>query len=336
VSADDLVGQARLLHALGEGDGAVALTNALAAVPPAERAGLHTAVAALEERGLLELGGDGVLRPGRRGSLLSAARVRERRRDGRYGATAEVHAVVDSTNDEVLARAVAGAGPGVVVAAELQTAGRGTKGRTFLSPPGLGVWSTTLLDAPADPSVAPRYSLVAALAAAAALERETGVPPSLKWPNDVRLGGRKVCGVLVEARSIAGQMFLVAGIGCNVHHRSGEFPPELRELAGSVEERTGRRVDRSALLASLVAELETLVTADRNGGIDLAARWARFDELADCEVEVRLGDEVFFGRADGIEDDGRLRVRSPGGETRTVRSAHATVAARIRERAEGG
>ena len=333
-----LVGQARLLHALGENDGAVPLADALAAAPPPEREGLGAAVAALEERELIELGDDGVLRPGRRGSLLSVDRVRERLGGGRYGGTVEVHAVVDSTNDTVLARAAAGEEPGLVVAAELQTAGRGTKGRSFLSPPGLGVWSTTLLDTPADPSAAPRCSLIAALAAAAALERETGIRPSLKWPNDVRVSGRKVCGVLVEARSIGGGMFLVAGIGFNVHHRSDEFPPELRQLAGSVEERTGRRVDRSTLLASLVEELETLARADRSRGIDLAADWARLDELAGRDVEVSVRRREFL-RAGGRDRRRRTLARSHSGRRHTNRPERARrgdrTGARARRRGVG-
>jgi BirA family biotin operon repressor/biotin-[acetyl-CoA-carboxylase] ligase len=326
VSATELAARARLLHALGETGGAIPLAAAAARLPPGERPVLDGAVAALRAQQLAELGEDGVLRSGPRGSALSAARVRELRRGARYGAATDVRAVVGSTNDAALERATLGAAPGLAIAAELQTSGRGTKGRAFLSAPGLGVWSTTLLDAPADPSRAPRLSLLAGLAVAAAVERATGVLPGLKWPNDVRLRGRKVCGVLVEARSIGATRFVVAGIGLNVHHRAEDFPQELRAVAGSLEEVTGARLDRSALLAAILAELEALVGADRNGSLDLAARWAAYDELAGADVEVRLGGETFAGRAEGVEDDGRLRVRHPGGSVRAIRSAEAAVA----------
>jgi BirA family biotin operon repressor/biotin-[acetyl-CoA-carboxylase] ligase len=321
VSSSELVARARLLHALGEAGGSLAMSGV-------EGADLAAAIESLEEQGLVQLGDDGRLRVGPRGSRLSAARIRELRRGARYGAAAEVRAVVDSTNDAVLDRAAAGGAPGLVIAAELQTRGRGTKGRTFLSPPGLGVWSTTLLDAPAEPAAAPRASLVAALAVAVAVERLTGVRPSLKWPNDVRLGERKVCGVLVEARSRGEGMFLVAGIGVNVHHRAEDFPPELRPIAGALEAETGARLDRSELLAEIVAELEAHTDEDRRGRLDLAARWSAWDELAGRDVEVRIGDETLAGRADGLEDDGRLRVRGPGGSVRAIRSAETAVAVR--------
>jgi BirA family biotin operon repressor/biotin-[acetyl-CoA-carboxylase] ligase len=326
VNAAELAARARLLHALGEAGGAIALAAAAARLPPGERPALDAAVGMLHAHGLAELGADGVLRAGPRGSPLSAARVRALRAGARYGAATEVEAVLRSTNDAVLARAAEGAAPGLAIAAELQTDGRGTKGRAFSSAPGLGVWSTTLLDAPPDPSRAPRLSLVVGLAVAAIVQRATGVRPGLKWPNDVRIGGRKVCGVLVEARSIGATRFVVAGIGLNVHHRAEDFPEELRAVAGSLADTTGAPLDRSTLLAALLAELEALVVADRDGSLDLAGRWADYDELAGAEVRVRLGDETFAGRAEGIEDDGRLRIRRPGGAVRAISSAAAAVA----------
>jgi len=316
-----LAARARLLQALAQAGGTLPLAAA-------EAAGLGSAAAALAGQGLVRVGADGFLRAGPRGSLLSAARVRELRRPGRYGAATEVVPVVGSTNDVVVARARAGAAPGLVIAAELQTAGRGTRGRTFVSPPGLGVWSTTLLDPPADRAAAPRASLAAALGVAVALERATGVRPGLKWPNDVRIGGRKVCGVLVEARTEGAEVFLVAGIGVNVHHRAEDFPPELRAIAGSLEERTGARLDRSELLAAILAELEAVWTDEGRGALDLAARWAAFDELAGRDVEVSVAGETLAGCADGLEEDGRLRLRGPGGVVRTIRSAETAVALR--------
>ena len=111
----------------------------------------------------------------------------------------------------------------------------------------------------------------------------------------------------------------------NVHHRPAEFPPELRGTAGSIAGLAATRVDRSGLFAALLAALELLIATDRAGALDLAGRWARCDELEGRDVEVRGADDVFTGRAEGIEDDGRLRVRLPGGTVRHVRSAETTV-----------
>lgn len=263
--------------------------------------------------------------PGPRGSILSGAAVERLRRGGRLGARTEVLASVGSTNDVVFERAAAGAEPGLVVCAELQTEGRGRLGRSFDSQPGLGIWASVLLEAPDDPEDCPRLSLVAGLAVAAALEAETGARCGLKWPNDVWIGGRKVCGILVEARTAGGRTIPVAGIGINVHHRGEDFPGELRERAGSLESTTGRSIDRTRLLARVLGELEALLDADRGRRLDLPARWAERDVLSGREVEVRGGEGSVCGRAIGVAGDGSLLLRVPGEGTRAFRSGEVTL-----------
>ncbi|MCA9751243.1 MAG: biotin--[acetyl-CoA-carboxylase] ligase, partial [Gemmatimonadetes bacterium] len=213
---------ARLVHALGEAGGALPAAR-LTTIGDAPD--LESALATLGD--LVSLETDGTLRFGPRGSALAAAGVQASLGGATWGRELEVLAAIGSTNDRAAERAAAGAAPGLVVTAELQTAGRGRRGRVFDSRPGLGIWSTTLLPVPADPAAAPRLSLIAALAVAEAVEERTGFSPALKWPNDVRIGGRKICGVLVEARSAGGRVFPVAGIGINVHHRPQDFPPEV-------------------------------------------------------------------------------------------------------------
>ncbi|HMB69217.1 MAG TPA: biotin--[acetyl-CoA-carboxylase] ligase, partial [bacterium] len=206
------------------------------------------------------------------------------------------------------------------------TEGRGRRGRRFDSRPGLGVWSTTHLDAPPDPADAPRLSLVAALAVAAAVEELGGVRPALKWPNDVLLRGRKVCGVLVEARSVGGRVYPVAGIGLNVHHRAEDFPPEIRDLAGGLEEIGGRRQDRSRVLATVLRRLEEVLEEDRAGALDLPARFGALDALRDRPVELRERDGVRTGVARGIDAEGRLRLEADGRVT-PVRGGEVTLRA---------
>jgi len=259
------------------------------------------------------------------GSALSGPDVERLRRDGVLGRRTEVLESVGSTNDAVFERAAAGAEPGLVVCAEEQTAGRGRLGRSFDSRPGLGIWASVLLEPPSDPEDTPRLSLLAGLAVAAAVEAETGAVCGLKWPNDVLVAGRKVCGILVEARTVAGRTIPVAGIGINVHHRGEDFPPELRERAGSLESTTGRRIDRTRLLARLLGELETFLEADRGRRLDLPTRWAERDELSGREVAVRGAGTNVRGRAIGIAGDGSLLLRVPGEGTRAIRSGEVTV-----------
>ena len=286
---------------------------------------LVEAAARLAEAGLLSADSVGRWAAGPRGSLLDARRIEEARAGCVYGRHVEVHASVASTNDIVLERAAAGAEPGLVVCAELQTQGRGRRGRAFDSRPGLGIWSTTLLAGPADAARAPRLSLVAGLAVADAVAETTGADPGLKWPNDVLLGGRKVCGILVEARTVAGRLFPVAGIGVNVHHGPGDFPEELRSRAGSLAGVSGKRIDRTEYLVRQLDHLERWLAREEAGGVDLAAEYGARDALAGREVRVLTSDGAETGVARGVAEDGTLRVEVDG-RVRTVRSGEATLA----------
>ncbi|HET9888673.1 MAG TPA: biotin--[acetyl-CoA-carboxylase] ligase, partial [bacterium] len=267
-----------------------------------------------------------IVTPGERGSLLSGRRVSAQLSTKWAGRALEVLAETGSTNEIVLARAAAGAAPGLTVAAELQISGRGRRGNTFESRPGLGLWVSILLPQPAQPESSPRLSLIAALAAAQAIESVAGEPVFLKWPNDVLICDRKVAGVLVEARTVGARMFLVAGIGINVHHRIADFTPGLRERAASIESMGRARVDRSILLARLLEEMEQYLERERNGTLDLCAEWNARDGLAGREVALALsGEEPVWGRALGIESDGRFRLLRSDQSLLLARSGEASV-----------
>jgi BirA family biotin operon repressor/biotin-[acetyl-CoA-carboxylase] ligase len=317
--------QALALHALARSGGALPLRD-LAAASSAGEDALEDALADLAAADLAVVEG-GALRPGSRGSPLVAAELAAGLATRRLGRPIEVLAVVDSTNDVVLRRAAAGAAPGLVVVAELQTRGRGRRGRSFDSRPGLGLWSTTLLPAPADPARAPRLSLLAAIAVAGAVERVSGAPASVKWPNDVRIAGRKVAGVLVEARSAGRSLIPVAGIGVNVHHRPEEFPAPLRATAASVEGASGARVGRSALLRELLERLEELLDREGAGRVDLAAEFAPRDETAGRAVVVETDAGPCEGTGSGVSEDGALLLDVPGRGTIPVRAGEASVRA---------
>ncbi|HEY7624247.1 MAG TPA: biotin--[acetyl-CoA-carboxylase] ligase [Candidatus Limnocylindria bacterium] len=232
------------------------------------------------------------------------------------GRDVEYHASLASTQDR--ARELAGeAGRSLVVVADHQTAGRGTHGRIWLAPPGTSLLASWVLaPAPARPSL---FALLAGVAIARALDRLGTSGASLKWPNDVEAGHKKVAGVLAHATTSGEGGSLVLGIGVNVHQRATDFPEELRSTATSLA-LAGTAVDRLDLLAVLNAELDRIASpAERAAAM---AEWRARSSVIGREVQVtREGRSVLRGIARDIDDDGALLVaneRVLAGDVRTV------------------
>ena len=164
---------------------------------------------------------------------------------------------VDSTNTVCKTLAQEGAPDGTAVIAARQTAGRGRMGRSFQSPAGLGLYGSVLLRS--SPEDAPRIPALAATAVRRAIRRNCGLSCGIKWPNDLVLSGRKVCGILAEALpGPEGSLWVVVGIGINVCQRREDFLPELRETAASLSMIAGAEIDRAALETAFLEELEAL------------------------------------------------------------------------------
>jgi BirA family biotin operon repressor/biotin-[acetyl-CoA-carboxylase] ligase len=160
---------------------------------------------------------------------------------------------ISSTNDELRAFAEKGTAEGLILIAEEQMAGRGRRGAAWLSPKGENLAFSVLLRPSASKALWHRLSLAAGLAVAEALEKFVPVA-EIKWPNDVRVSGKKIAGILVEA----GADFVIVGIGINVN--STGFPEEL--AATSLREECGREADRAQVLLEVVSRL-----ARHSGGI---------------------------------------------------------------------
>jgi len=228
----------------------------------------------------------------------------------------EFHAALASTQERARALAAAGAGPSVVVA-DLQTAGQGTHGRTWHAAAGTSLLASWLFrPAPAEPGL---FALLAGVAVARALER-LGMPEaSLKWPNDVEAGQKKVAGALAHATTDGEGGSLVLGIGVNVHQTTDDFPAELRANATSLA-LTGHTVDRLSLLVAITRELDRVAKPSER--IAALAEWRRRATLLGREVEVtREGRPVVRGVARDIADDGALLVGSErvvGGDVRAL------------------
>ena len=225
---------------------------------------------------------------------------------------------VDSTNEEAKRYLSQGVENGALIVAERQTAGKGRRGRSWDGRPGESLQMSAVLRLSLTPEQASGLTLVTGLAVCQAVESLPACPkeagPRIKWPNDVILGSRKICGILVELLLEKERNGIVIGIGVNVNN-SG-FSEELREKATSLKRELGRTVDREDLMERIWQEFETacdcyLLTRDMRG---LREEYERRLVNMGCPVRTECAGGGPEGIAEGIDDRGRLRIRKADGE----------------------
>jgi BirA family biotin operon repressor/biotin-[acetyl-CoA-carboxylase] ligase len=250
---------------------------------------------------------------------LVADAVVPRLAPGDLGTAAWVHLErTESTNSEAAHRAAQGAPEGTVVVAEEQTAGRGRRGRSFASPAGRGIYLSVVLRPDMPPAHAFRLTFCGALAVGDACA-EVGVAARVKWPNDVLVSGRKVCGILAELSTTGDQVgHVVLGIGLNVNSVADDLPPDVRAVATSLRLALGRPLDRPALCARVLAGLGLWYGRTLSDFPSVLAEVRSRCDMLGRTVKVTDGDRVLCGEAVGIDDEGALLLRTPGGLTHVV------------------
>lgn len=229
-----------------------------------------------------------------------------------------------------------GAAHGALVVADEQTAGKGRMGRFWHSPPGSGIWMSFILR-PAIPLVyTPHLTILVAVAVTRALRRAASVDALIKWPNDLFIAGRKVCGVLTEVRAEADRIhYVVAGVGINVHTTKEDWPPELRPIATSLTQEiaeaegqsiTGGAVEggdygeekphlsRARIIAACCEELEQLLNMyEKNGFSPIRSLWESYAFMLGQTVTVRASDGTKRGKALGLDESGALLLQTSQG-----------------------
>ncbi len=228
---------------------------------------------------------------------------------------------VTSTNDIAKELAAKGAEEGTVVIAETQTQGRGRIGRRWVSPTG-GIWFSTVLRPDMTPTDALKLTLTAAVAVARAIRDTLELNAEIKWPNDVLIGGRKVCGILTEM-STRGQMvdFITLGIGINANVDLAAFPENLRSSTTSLRKELGREVDRERLLQALLEELESQYKIFVQQGFgQILKEWKSLATFLSSYVEVAVYDEKISGFATDVDRNGALLIKTEDGIIRKVTS----------------
>jgi BirA family biotin operon repressor/biotin-[acetyl-CoA-carboxylase] ligase len=234
----------------------------------------------------------------------------------------------ESTNDLALRRGRQGAAGGFVVFAERQTAGRGRFGRRWASASHRGLWFSLLLRPALPMNLWPRLTTWAAVALAEGIENALGLPAAIKWPNDLQIGGKKVAGILAESGTdTAGQPFAVVGLGVNVNQESSDFPPELTAKAGSLRLATGRLIDRPAFATAVLRTLDARFPQVGSDFPAIIAAAARRSFLLGRWIQVQAGAELLEGRAEELDADGHLLLRTSDGGLSRLTAGEVTVVA---------
>lgn len=217
---------------------------------------------------------------------------------------------IDSTNIKAQELAEKGYQSGTLVVADKQESGKGRRGHSWVSPSGTGIFMTLMIKPDINPNNASMLTLVAALAVAKAITSVTGEEALIKWPNDIVVNGKKVCGILTEMNAQFDYInHIVVGIGINVHNES--FPEEISQMASSLMiEAGGKRFHRAQIIAETMSYFEQYYDTFLKTQ-DLSALVREYDELlVNRNKSVRVLDpkEPFDGKAMGITPKGELIV----------------------------
>lgn len=217
---------------------------------------------------------------------------------------------IDSTNTKAQELAEKGYPSGTLVVADKQESGKGRRGRSWVSPSGTGIFMTLMIKPDINPNNASMLTLVAALAVAKAITSVTGEEAMIKWPNDIVVNSKKVCGILTEMNAQFDYInHIVVGIGINVHNES--FPEEINQMASSLMiEAGGKRFHRAQIIAETMSYFEQYYDTFLKTQ-DLSALVREYDELlVNRNKSVRVLDpkEPFDGKAMGITPKGELIV----------------------------
>lgn len=233
---------------------------------------------------------------------------------------------VDSTNTHAKRLAEEGAPAGTLIVAEEQTGGKGRRSRGWSAAKGTNIMMTLLLRPQIRPEHASRLTLLMAMAVAEVIRKVTGLPAGIKWPNDVVVHGKKVCGILTEMSTEIDYInHVVIGAGLNVNQE--DFPEEIKDMAGSLCVELGEKICRAELTAEILGELERLYEVFLRTE-DLSALRQRYNELCvnrGHEIRVLEPGNEYTGTTDGINEAGELVVRKADGSVARVYAGEVSV-----------
>jgi len=314
----------KLLQLLGEQNGAYVSGEAISRELAVSRTAVWKQIKKLEAKGYVfeastKLGYRLLSAP----DPLNPQTLKERLAGGRYGAPLHWYELLDSTQNRARELAEAGAPDGTLVLADQQVQGRGRLGRSFVSPPGKGVWMSLVLRPSIPLPFAPQLTLLTAVALCRSLRQTTALDIGIKWPNDILLEGRKVSGILLESAAEDDRLrYVIAGIGINVNLEATDFPEEVRERAWSLRLASGRAWERAEVIRSFLAELESLMGIYEAQGFEsIRLLWEALSVSLDKPAVLLTPQGERRGTPIGLNAQGALLLRDEDGAVEPVYSA---------------
>ncbi|TSI09058.1 biotin--[acetyl-CoA-carboxylase] ligase [Lysinibacillus sp. BW-2-10] len=253
--------------------------------------------------------------PARVTSLLTTERFGQR-----------IHYLEECTSTQIIAHELAkdGAQDGTLVIAETQTNGKGRMARPWESTKGKGIWMTVIIRPNVPPSQAPQFTLVAAVAIVNAIKSlYKNFTPTIKWPNDILINGRKCTGILTEMLAEMDRVeALLIGIGINANQQLEDFPESLQSIATSLSIEEQEPINRAQLVATILSYLENYTNVYLSEGfLPIKALWEESSGTIGKRIKATTLREVIEGTAIGITESGVLEIQLDNGEIKGVYSA---------------
>ncbi|MFZ2198396.1 MAG: biotin--[acetyl-CoA-carboxylase] ligase [Thermodesulfovibrionales bacterium] len=215
----------------------------------------------------------------------------------------------------------------IVIIADSQEKGKGRLGRSWISPPGRNIYMSIAFKPGLDTSDATMLTLLTSVACAHAIKKISGLQVSIKWPNDLILSGKKLVGILTEIRADIDKVNLaVIGIGMNVNMGKGDFPEEIRSIATSIKEESGKCCSRNELVIEILRQIEHFYgMLIELGKYPLLNEWKILSSTLGKSVKVVIGDETLIGLAEDIDDNGMLILELSSGLRRRISAGDITL-----------
>ncbi|HYA89062.1 MAG TPA: biotin--[acetyl-CoA-carboxylase] ligase [Nitrospirota bacterium] len=244
------------------------------------------------------------------------------------GKEIHIYPEISSTNTRAMEMASDNAHAGTVVIAETQTGGKGRLGRKWISPKG-NLYFSVILRPEIPLHKAPLITLMGAVAVASAIRKACNVHAVIKWPNDVLISGKKVCGLLTEMSAEQDRIrHIVLGIGVDVNMDLDVLPTDVRMMTTSLLSETNKKINRTALLREILRELDHWYQVFLHDSADMLKAWENLNMTIGSRIAVSGAGDVLEGLAQGVDTEGRLIVKLDDGTTRTVAAGDVTIVKR--------